>query len=226
MGLEAIGAGPSAAIVYTQPVLVAIGAHLWLNERLSRTRAAGALIGLAGVTVVSAHELSAASPGAVAALLGSAVCWTAGTLLTRATPEQPVLALVAAQHALAAPVLLGLAVVSEPVPTMSTKLALMILYVGVFGAAGGQLLFTILLRRGEASVVAAWMFSVPITAAVLGVILLGEPLRAPLVIGLVLVSVGVRLATHRPAPPAPAADSRGTPAGPRPSESARDPASA
>jgi drug/metabolite transporter (DMT)-like permease len=42
------------------------------------------------------------------------------------------------------------------------------------------------------------MFSVPITAAVLGVILLGEPLRAPLVIGLVLVSIGVRLAT-RPA---------------------------
>ena len=116
VGLEAIGAGPSAAIVYTQPVLVAIGAHLWLNERLTRTRAAGALIGLAGVTVVSAHELSAASPGAVAALLGSAVCWTAGTLLTRATPEQPVLALVAAQHALAAPVLLGLAAVDRAGP--------------------------------------------------------------------------------------------------------------
>jgi drug/metabolite transporter (DMT)-like permease len=32
VGLEAIGAGPSAAIVYTQPVLVAIGAHLWLGE--------------------------------------------------------------------------------------------------------------------------------------------------------------------------------------------------
>ena len=45
--------------------------------------------------------------------------------------------------------------------------------------------------------VSAWMFSVPITAAVLAVVLLGEPLRPPLVIGLVLVSVGVRLATQR-----------------------------
>jgi drug/metabolite transporter (DMT)-like permease len=41
------------------------------------------------------------------------------------------------------------------------------------------------------------MFSVPIAAAVLAVVLLGEPLRLPLIIGLVLVSVGVRLATQR-----------------------------
>jgi drug/metabolite transporter (DMT)-like permease len=198
VGLDAIGAGPSAAIVYTQPVLVALGAHLWLGERLTPLRAGGALIGLAGVTVVSAHELSAASVGAVAALFASAVCWAAGTLLTRATPEQPVLGVVALQHALAAPVLLGLAAVSEPFPALSAKLAGMLLYAGLFGAAGGQLLYTVLLRRGEASVVAAWMFSVPITAALLGVVLLGEPLRAPLVAGLVLVSLGVRLAT-RPA---------------------------
>jgi drug/metabolite transporter (DMT)-like permease len=93
------------------------------------------------------------------------VCWAAGTLGTRATPEQPALAVVAAQHALAAP-----------------------------------LLITLLLRRGEASMVAAWMFSVPIAAALLGVVLLGEPLRTPLAIGLVLVSLGVRLATGpRPA---------------------------
>ena len=75
----------------------------------------------------------------------------------------------------------------------------MVLYAGVFGAAGGQLLFTTLLRRGEAAVVSAWMFSVPIAASVLGVVLLGEPLRLPLAIGLALVSVGVRLATRRPA---------------------------
>jgi drug/metabolite transporter (DMT)-like permease len=75
----------------------------------------------------------------------------------------------------------------------------MVLYAGVFGAAGGQLVFTTLLRRGEAAVVSAWMFSVPIVASLLAVVLLGEPLRLPLAIGLVLVSVGVRLATRPPA---------------------------
>jgi len=203
VGLEAIGAGPAAAIIYTHPVLVAIGAHLWLGERLTRARAAGALLGFAGVAVVSAHELGAASAGAVAALLASAVCWAAGTLGTRATPEQPVLAVVAAQHLLATPVLLAIAATTEPAPALSGTLVGTVLFAGVFGAAGGQLLFTHLLRRGEASVAASWMFSVPIAAAVLGVIMLGEPLRAPLVAGLVLVSVGVRLATREPAGPPP-----------------------
>ena len=131
------------------------------------------------------------------------------------------LGVVAAQHALGAPVLLAVAAVAEPAPHVTGRLALMVLYAGVFGAAGGQLLFTTLLRRGEAAVVAAWMFTVPIAASVLGVILLSEPLRAPLALGLVLVSVGVRLATRRPAAREPAADRRGRPAGARPSGSAR-----
>ena len=181
--------------------------------------------GFAGVAVVSAHELSAASAGAVAALLASAVCWAAGTLLTRATPDQPVLASVAAQHLLAAPLLLGLAAATEPAPEITAKLAAMILYAGVFGAAGGQLLYTVLLRRGEASVVSAWMFSVPITAALLGVVLLGEPLRAPLVIGLLLVSAGVRLATQQAGPRARGAGTPGTAGDALPSGSARGRAS-
>jgi drug/metabolite transporter (DMT)-like permease len=226
VGLKAIGAGPSAAIIYTQPVLVALGGHFLLGEGLSRARVAGAVIGLAGVTVVSAHEISAVSPGAVAALLGSAVCWTAGTLLTRATPEQPVLRVVAAQQALGAPILLALAVLLEPAPHVTGRLSLMVLYAGVFGAAGGLLLFTALLRRGEASVVSAWMFSVPIVASLLAVPLLGEPLGWPLAVGLVLVSVGVRLATRTSGRTERAAGRRGTPLGARPSGSARGRASA
>ena len=144
------------------------------------------------------------------------MCWAAGTLGTRATPELPALPVVAAQHLLAAPVLLALAAATEPAPAPSARLAASLLFAGVFGAAFGLFLFTLLLRRGEASAVTAWMFSVPIPAAVFGVILLGEPLRAPLVVGLVLVSVGVRLASRRPraraAPPARRPPARPAPA--------------
>ncbi len=204
VGLEAIGAGPAAAIVYTQPVLVALGGHVLLGERLTGRRMAGVLLGFAGVAVVSAHELSAASAGAVLALLGCAVCWAAGTLITRATPSQPVLGIVAAQLALATPVLVALAAVTEPEPAISGTLVWTIGFAGVFGAAGGQLIFTTLLRRGEASKVSAWMFSVPILSAALGVLLLDETLRLPLVAGLVLVSAGVRLASkEKGAPKAP-----------------------
>ena len=204
VGLEAIGAGPAAAIVYTQPVLVALGGHLLLGERLTPRRMAGVLLGFAGVAVVSVHEISAASGWAVLALLGCALSWAVGTLITRATPGQPVLGIVAAQLALATPVLVALAAATEPEPAVSGTLVLTIGFAGVFGAAGGQLIYTTLLRRGEASMVAAWMFSVPILSALLGILLLGEHLRAPLVAGLVLVSIGVRLASkEKGAPGAP-----------------------
>jgi len=229
LGLEAIGAGPAAAIVYAQPVLVAVGAYLLLGEEMTRARVAGVLLGFAGVAVVSAHELSAASVFSVAALLGCAVCWATGTLGTRATPELPALPVVAAQHLLAAPVLLALAAATEPAPAPSARLAGSLLFAGVFGAAFGLFLFTLLLRRGEASVVTAWLFTVPILAAVFGVVLLGEPLRAPLVVGLVLVSVGVRLASRRPraraVPPARRSSARPAPAAaPVPAPSRRPPA--
>ncbi|MGH2820514.1 MAG: DMT family transporter, partial [Actinomycetota bacterium] len=55
-------------------------------------------------------------------------------------------------------------------------------------------------RRGEAAVVAARIFAVPIVGAALGVVLLGEPLTIGLVIGGLGVAAGIRLVneTERP----------------------------
>ena len=76
----------------------------------------------------------------------------------------------------------------------------MILYAGVFGAAGGQLL----LHHAAAPWRGLGGLRVDVQCAdhgrLLAVVLLGEPLRLPLIIGLVLVSVGVRLATQRASP--------------------------
>jgi drug/metabolite transporter (DMT)-like permease len=204
LGLDVVGAGPAAAILYLQPVLVTVGAWALLGESLTARRLTGVLLGLAGVAVISADELTAVPGWAIAALLVAALCWTAGTLVTRATPQQPVLAIVAAQHVVGAAVLVAAAVVTEAPPVMSGAVVWAIGFTGLGGSAAGWLLFTALLRRGEAGVVAAWLFSVPILAALLGVLLLGEPLRAALVVGLLLVATGVRLAVTpggRRAPP-------------------------
>jgi drug/metabolite transporter (DMT)-like permease len=50
------------------------------------------------------------------------------------------------------------------------------------------------MRRGEAGVVSTWLFAVPVLAAVLGVVLLGEPMSLALVVGIALVAGAVRLA--------------------------------
>ena len=209
IGLADVGAGPAAAIIYVQPVLVTLGAWAFLGESLTVGRGVGVLLGLAGVAVISAHEITHATPWATVILAGAALSWTAGTLITRATPEQPVLAIVAAQHVVGGPLLLAAAAATEPAPVLTWHVVWAIGFAGVGGSAMGWMIFTTLLRRGEAGAVAAWLFSVPIAAAVLGILLLGEPLRIALVAGLVLVSAGVRLAAAR-GTRQPAAVPRGT----------------
>ncbi|MEA2270572.1 MAG: hypothetical protein QOF29_537 [bacterium] len=192
-GLETVAAGPAAAIVYLQPVLVVLASGPLLGERLTRRRLVGAMLGFAGVAIVGLHQATEVSVAGVLFLLGAALVWTVGTFVTTAVDE-PILPLVAGQHLVGAPVLLVIAAATEPLPSVSAQLVWCILFAGVFGSALGWFLLGTLLRRGEAGTVSTWLFAVPIVAAVLGVVVLGESLSAELVIGVALVALAVRLA--------------------------------
>ena len=152
-----------------------------------------ALLGFAGVAIVGLHQASAASAAGVLLLLAGAVSWTVGTLVTSASDE-PIMALVVGQHLVGAPLLVAVAALAEPFPGASAKLLLSVAYVGAFGSALAWILLSTLLRRGEAGVVSTWLFAVPVLAATLGVVLLGEPLTLELVAGIALVAAAVRLA--------------------------------
>jgi drug/metabolite transporter (DMT)-like permease len=178
-------------------VLVVLASGPFLGERLTPRRLAGALLGFAGVAVVGLHQSAAASAGGVLLLLAAAVAWTAGALVTSAAGE-PIVALVVGQHFVGAPLLVAVAAVAEPFPALSTKLVLCVLFAGVFGSAFAWMLWSALMQRGEAGMVSTWLFAVPVLAAVLGVVLLGEPVSLALAVGIALVAVAVRLATSSP----------------------------
>ena len=197
-GLRTVEAGPAAAIIYLQPVLVVLASAPVLGERLTARRLAGALLGFAGVAVIGLHQSAIASAGGVLLLLGAAVSWTIGALVTSATDE-PIVPLVVGQHLVGAPLLVLAAAIVEPFPSLSAKLVLCILFAGICGSALAWMLWSALLRRGEASVVSTWLFAVPVLAAVLGVLLLGEPVSIALAVGIALVAVAVRLAAAAPA---------------------------
>jgi drug/metabolite transporter (DMT)-like permease len=196
-GLRTVAAGPAAAIVYLQPVLVVLASGPILGETLTPRRIAGAVLGFAGVAVVGLHQSAAASAGGVLLLLAAAVSWSIGALITSATDE-PIVPLVVGQHLVAAPLLVATAAIAEPFPALTTKFILCILAAGVGGSAMAWMLWSLLMQRGEASVVSTWLFAVPVLAAVLGVVLLGEPMSLALVIGIALVAIAVRLAAASP----------------------------
>src|SRR3954447_11618275 len=148
-GLRTVEAGPAAAIIYLQPVLVVVASSPLLGERLTPRRLAGALLGFAGVAVVGLHQSAAASAGGVLLLLAAAVSWTAGAFAPGA-PEEPIVPLVVGQHFVGAPLLVAVAAFAEPVPALSTKLVLCVVFAGVFGSAFAWMLWSTLMRRGEA----------------------------------------------------------------------------
>jgi drug/metabolite transporter (DMT)-like permease len=192
-GLRTVEAGPAAAIIYLQPVLVVLASSPFLGERLTPRRLAGALLGFAGVAVVGLHQSASASATGVLLLIAAAVSWTAGAIVTSASGE-PIVPLVVGQHLVGAPLLVATAAIAEPFPALPTKLVLCILFAGVFGSAGAWMVWSLLMRRGDAGVVSTWLFAVPVLAAVLGVVLLAEPMSLALVVGIALVAVAVRLA--------------------------------
>ena len=196
-GLQTVAAGPAAAIIYLQPVLVVLASGPILGEVLTPRRIAGAVLGFAGVAVVGLHQSAAASAGGVLLLLAAAVSWTVGALITSATDE-PIVPLVVGQHLIAAPMLIATAAIFEPFPDLSAKFVVCVLVAGIGESAMAWMLWSVLMRRGEASVVSTWLFAVPVLAAVLGVVVLGEPMSLALVIGIALVAVAVRLAAASP----------------------------
>jgi drug/metabolite transporter (DMT)-like permease len=192
-GLQTVGAGPAAAIVYLQPVLVVLASGPLGGPRLTGRRLSAVLLGFAGVAVIGLHQASAASVAGVLFLLGASVSWAAGTLATAASDE-PVMRLVVGQHLVGAPLLAGIAAVAQPFPSLSVELVACVVWAGVGGSALGWAILGTLLRRGDAGTVSTWLYAVPVLAAVLGVILLGEAPSLTLAAGIALVALAVRLA--------------------------------
>lgn len=82
LSLSRIGLAEATAIADTSPVLITLGAALFLGERLGPRRIAGILVALAGAMIVIRPGAGSFSVWALLPFLG-AICYTANALLTR-----------------------------------------------------------------------------------------------------------------------------------------------
>lgn len=202
LGLSAKGmdAGLGSILTYTQPLIVVILAMVFLRERPGRRRLVGVAIGFAGMAVAlsSGMRLSVAPLWSYLCLLGASLGWAMGTIIYKRVHGRVDLLWNAALQGLYAAIPLGLiayvaegsVVVLNPTPIALLALAEMSLLSS--GLAMGLYLY--LLKHHAAIKVGAFIFVVPLTAVVLGVILLGERLTPLLALGAAGVLVGIYLA--------------------------------
>jgi drug/metabolite transporter (DMT)-like permease len=204
-GETRIESGLAGILNGATPLLTLVFAIALLpEERITRTRIAGLVVGFAGVVVIVGPWRSGALSGELAgqlACLGAAACYGVAFTYTRrfvSGSGQPLLVLAASQLAVATAVLLVLApvIATEPMD-LSTRVVAAVLSLGVGGTGIAYLLYYGLIRDVSATTASMVTYLIPIVAFALGVVVRGEPAHWYVFAGAAVVIAGVALAEGR-----------------------------
>ncbi len=202
LSVQLLPAGIASVVLYLQPIFIAGLAHVWLGERLTRTKMAGLLLGFGGVSAIMVHGVEGTlSPVGLAYGVGSAAAWALGTVAFKRAAPRSILWFIALPFLLG-----GLAIIGGGLAlgerfadiAWTPTFVLVLAYGAVVGLALSWTLWLALVAAGEASRMAGNTFLVPLVSVGVGTLFLGEPLTAVLAVGGTAVMAGVYL-VNRPA---------------------------
>ncbi len=198
--------GISGLIAGLQPILTALFGPFLVGERISRVRWAGIVCGFVGIGLVLEPQIARVEAGALWAILGPVAlnifgmfAVTLGSFWQKARIVSGDLRTVTAvQYGAAFLFILPFAVALEPMRiewnlTMVLVLAWSVLVLSL----GGIGLYLFMLRRGEVSRIATFLYLVPALVAVEAWLLFGETLSAVQIAGMAVTILGVVLASRR-----------------------------
>jgi drug/metabolite transporter (DMT)-like permease len=206
VGLKYIPAGRAALVFATSPLLTMLLAAALGHERLTLAQTLGVVLTIAGVGLALGEKAieRGASPDAwlgelavLAGALGAALCSVLYRPYLRRNPALPVGALAMLASVGFLLILAAAEGFFAEIPRFSAAGWTAVVFIGV---SSGVFYFLWLwaLEHTTATRVTVFLALSPITAAVLGAALLGEPLTRQLTAGLAAVALGLWLA-HRPA---------------------------
>lgn len=200
--------GVAATVASVQPLLVIFLSYLTLGTPARLASIVAALMGVAGVALTVLTPTAALDPVGVAAGLVGAVSMALGTVLNRKW-QPPVSPLTSTAWQLTAGgiLLLPLVLVVDPrvpVPTAGNLLALA--WLGLVGMALAYVLWLRGITRLETSVASTLLLLSPVTAVLLGWLVLQQSLNTGQIIGGILVLSSIwlgHLSGHPPGAPTP-----------------------
>lgn len=199
-----IGSGLASILNATTPLMTCLLAH-WLttDERLSRGRLAGVLVGITGVAVmIGAGLLAQVGTHVLAelAILGAALCYATSGIYARRLKRHPPLVIATGQLTASSLLTLPLVLwIDRPwtLPLPDPGIIAAVLFLALFSTALAYLLYFRILSTAGASNAALVTFLVPVSALMLGALFLGERLAPHQVAGMVLIATGLVLIDGR-----------------------------
>ena len=194
-----LSAGVAGLLIGLMPLATALGAHLWLAERIGRRQLLALLGGLVGVALVIADKpLNGAWTAYAVAGLGL-LGLVAGTLYQkRFCAHMDLRSGAGVQMAVSA---LAVAAVAGPTEGFAIDWAPELigswLWLGLVNSIGAFSLMFIMIRRGQAGQVARLFFLIPGVSALMGFVLLGERLEPLAIAGFALSALAVCFAAAK-----------------------------
>lgn len=193
-----ITAGLASILNATTPLFVVVFAHIATqDDKLTPGRTVGLVIGIIGVVIMIGVGALAGLGGHVAgeiACLVAAALYAGGTVYARGFRSFTPTMLGAGQTAAATLLLLPVMLPADqpwtrPLPPATVLVALVLL--GAVSTAIAYLLFFRILDRAGATNVSLVTFLIPVSAVLLGVLLLDEHLEAHQMVGMAAIAAGL-----------------------------------
>ena len=204
-GEQYISSGLAALLQATIPVFGLVIAHLHLPaERITPLKFIGVLLGLGGVAVIFSDQLILAGlsalAGSVALVVGS-ICAAYSDVLVKAygkTLEPIVIAAAQMFFGLVPLAIVGFIAEGSPLAFRWTSVAVLsLLYLSIVGSAIAFILYYWLIRRIEVTKSMMIALVTPLTAVLLGMLVLKESMHWRTVIGGALIMTGIALLVFR-----------------------------
>lgn len=194
MANDLLSAAAASLINAANPVFIILFAVLLLGEKMTVRRGVGVACAPLGVVAVVGLQMDGLSPlGLLFSILG-VIFWSLSSVVTRKIaqfypPEQVTLICLA----ISLPVSLAGSLVQTGgvLPAVTLSAVLSVLYIGVFGIALANLLWNRCLSVMDASVCSMFYPLQPVCSALLGILLLGEPVTLNFLLGGALICAGV-----------------------------------
>jgi drug/metabolite transporter (DMT)-like permease len=208
-GETRIDSGLASIVQASVPIFNALLAFAFFHDqRVTSRMLAGVAVGFVGVALLVGAQPHAQALGALA-VVGMAICYAGGGLLTRrhlAETRPHVVAL--GTSAIAALAVLPFGVVTAPAHVPGWKALVSVAVLGVVGTAIAYLLFFMIIAGAGAAYASLVTYVVPPVALVYGALFLDESVGVAALAGLVLIFAGVTFGTRAPGRAARAAADR------------------
>jgi drug/metabolite transporter (DMT)-like permease len=204
VGLDNTTVSHGAILMNTQPFFVAILAHFFLrDDRLTVRRIIGILLAFIGVILLFSKGDAGKSQTIVgdAIMITTAFLWAIQTVYIKRHLEDwdPILVVLI-------PMIIGVYILvtahlaleqGKPVGFNPT-VAAAIFYQAVIVAGFGYLTWTNLLLKYQASTLSTFVFLMPVSGVVLGVLFMDDELTVRLALGLLCIAVGILVVNIKP----------------------------